>query len=350
MILQAIFTFSMFILEIPTGVIADWFGRKTSLILASIMGVIAPLIYSSYPNFWIFAFAEFIWAIGATLISGADSALIYDSLKASKNEKKSKKILSRYGSFGLAGVLVAALTGSLIAQYFGVRMAMMFTAAPMFIALMIALTFKEPKEYKKEQEKSYWKTLKGGLRYLRGHRELRILMFDYIIVGTLAFFIIWVYQVILQDYNIAIGWFGFVHSVIVVGEIIVLNQIERIEKWFGGKKNYLSYSAVMIGILFLVMAFVKNLYVSILCIFLIGAFGLTRKNLFSSYLNKFIESHNRATVLSVISMFYALSMAILDIILGVVVDWNLKVGLIIVGVAIIIASIFSKMKEEHLLD
>jgi MFS family permease len=161
---------------------------------------------------------------------------------------------------------------------------------------------------------------------------------------------IWVYQVILQDYNIAIGWFGFVHGAIVVGEIIVLNQIERIEKWFGGKKNYLSYSAVMIGILFLVMAFVKNLYVSILCIFLIGAFGLTRKNLFSSYLNKFIESHNRATVLSVISMFYALSMAILDIILGVVVDWNLKVGLIIVGVAIIIASIFSKMKEEHLLD
>lgn len=350
MILQAVFTFSMFLLEIPTGVIADWFGRKTSLVLASIMGIIAPLIYSSYPNFWVFAFAEFTWAIGATLLSGADSALIYDSLKEDKNEKESKKVLSRYGSFGLAGIFFAALIGGLIAQYFGVRMAMMFTSVPMFISLMIALTFKEPGEHKKKREKSYWKTLRGGVKYLGGHRELRILMFDYIVIGTLAFFIIWVYQVILQDYNLSIGWFGFVHGAIVVGEIIVLNNIERIEKLFGSKKNYLTYSSVIIGLLFLVLAFVRNIYIAVFSIFLIGSFGLTRKNLFSSYFNKFIESHNRATVLSVISMFYSLSMAILDIVLGAIVDWDLKVGLILVGVSIIVASLISGMKEEHLLD
>jgi MFS family permease len=350
MILQAIFTFSMFLLEVPTGVVADLFGRKTSLVLASIVGVIAPLIYSSYPNFWVFAFAEFTWAIGATLISGADSALIYDSLKEREEEKKSKKVLSRYGSFGLAGIFFAALIGGLIAEYFGVRMAMMFTSAPMFIALMIALTFEEPRKHKKKQEKTYLKTLEGGIKYLRGHKELRILMFDYIIIGTLAFFIIWVYQVILQDYNLSIRWFGFVHGAIVVGEIIILNNVERIEKMFGGKKNYLTYSSIIMGFLFLVLAFVRNIYIALFSIFLIGSLGLTRKNLFSSYLNKFIESHNRATVLSVIAMFYSLSMATLDIVLGVLIDWNLKVGLIVVGVAIVVASLVSNMKEEHLLD
>jgi len=350
MLLQAIFTFSMFLLEIPTGVVADWFGRKTSLIFAGVVGFIAPLIYVSYPNFWIFALAEFTWAIGAALISGADSALIYDSLKATKDEKTSKKVLSRYGSFGLAGIFVAAPIGGLIAELWGPMMPMMLTSVPMLISLGISLTFKEPKDYKKGKKESYWATLKDGVKYLRGHKELRILMFDYVFIGTLAFFMIWVYQVVLQSYSVPLGWFGFIHAGIIIGEILVLNNIERIEKWFGGKRNYLIYSAFIVGVLFLGLAFIKNLYVAILCIFLIGAFGMTRKNVFSSYLNKFIESHNRATVLSVVAMAYSLSMAIIDVVLGAVVDWSLTFGLAVVGVAILLFVFFSELKEEHLID
>ena len=350
MILQAIFMFSVFLLEVPTGVVADWFGRKKSLILAAVTAVIAPLIYISYPNFWIFASAEFVWAMGTTLMSGADSALIYDSLRHVKKEKESKKIMSRYGSFGLAGILVSAPIGSLIAYYFGLRMPMLLTSIPMVIALMIALTFKEPKIHEKKKKRGYFKTLKGGVKYLRGHKTLRILMVDYIVIGTLAFFLVWVYQVILQSYNVPIGWFGFVLVGILTGEIFVLNNVGRIEKLFGGKRKYLNYSGFLVGVLFLVMALVRNLYVALACIFLIGALGLTRKELYGSYLNKFIESHNRATVLSVIAMFYSLSMAVIDVALGAIVDWNLHIGLGIVGGLIILFSVFSKLEEEHLID
>lgn len=350
MILQAIFTFSVFLFEVPTGVVADWFGRKTSLVFAGIAGIIAPLIYVSYPNFWVFALAEVVWALGSALLSGADSALIYDSLKSVGDEKKSKKIFGRYASFGLAGMLVAAPLGSLIAQFWGIVMPMLFTSLPMIVALAISFTFKEPKEYKKKKEDSYLKTLRGGIKYLRGHRTLRILMIDYIAIGTLAFFMIWVYQLILQSYDVSIGWFGFVLSVIIVGEIIVLNNIKYIERIFGGKRKYLNYSAFLVGVLFLVLAFVNNIYMALVSIFLIGAFGLTRKNLYSSYLNKFIESHNRATVLSVIAMGYSFSMAVIDIILGRIIDWNLQFGLAIVGGAIILFSIFSKLEDGHLID
>lgn len=350
MILQAIFTFSTFLMEIPTGVIADRFGRKTSLIWAGVMGIIAPLVYVIYPNFWVFALAEFFWAVSAALLSGADSALIYDSLKAVGDEKKSKKVMSRYGSFGLAGLFVAAPIGGLIAELWGTMMPMVMTSIPMTIALMIAFTFKEPKEHKRENTEGYWDTLKASIKYFREHKELRILTFDYVSVGTLAFFIIWVYQLILQNYNVSLGWFGFIFAGIIAGEILVLNNIERIEKWFGGKRNYLIYSAFIVGVLFLVLAFVPNVYVAIVSIFLIGAFGLTRKNIFSSYLNKFIESHNRATVLSVIGMIYSFSMAIINVLLGAIVDWNITVGLATVGGAMLLFTFFSKLEEEHLLD
>ena len=350
MVLQAFFTFSVFLLEVPTGVVADRFGRKTSLIFAGILGVIAPLAYIAYPSFWVFMGAEFIWAIGSALMSGADSALIYDSLKAIGKEKESKKVMSRYGSFGLAGILVAAPIGGLIAQLWGLRAPMLLTAVPLVIALGIALTFREPKEHKKDKAVSYIETLKGGFDYLKGHRVLRILMLDYIVVGALSFFLVWVYQLVLQLYGVPLGWFGFVHAGILIGEILVLTNVSRIEKIFRGKKNYLTYSAFLVGALFLVLAFVNNLYVAIASIFLIGAFGVTRIELYRSYLNKFIESHNRATVLSFIAMGYSLGLAVIDIVLGRVVDWNLSIGLAIVGGAIILFTLFSRLEEEHLID
>lgn len=350
MILQAVYTFSVFLLEVPTGVVADRLGRKTSLILAGVTGTVAPLVYVSYPNFWVFALAEVVWAIGGALLSGADSALIYDSLKSVGDEKESKKVLARYGSFGLAGILVAAPIGSLIASKWGVAAPMLFTVIPMTIALGISFTFKEPKKYKEKKAKSYLATLRDGVKYLRGHKSLRILMVDHIGVGTLAFFMIWIYQLVLQDYGVAIGYFGFIHAGIVVAQIIVLNNIARLEKIFGGKKKYLNYSAFLVGALFLVLALVDNVYVAVMSLFLIGAFGMTRKSLYGNYMNKFIESHHRATVLSVIAMGYSFSMAIIDVILGRIVDWNLEFGLGLVGALVILFSVFSKLEDEHLLD
>ena len=82
-------------LEIPTGVIADRFGRKTSMILGSLVLSIAALIYGSIPHFYNFLFSEFLFAVGITLISGADKAILYDSLKENNQEHLSIKIFNR---------------------------------------------------------------------------------------------------------------------------------------------------------------------------------------------------------------------------------------------------------------
>lgn len=82
-------------MEIPTGVIADRFGRKTSIILGSIVLSIAALIYGSIPNFYNFLLGEFLFAIGVALISGADKAILYDSLKENNQEHLSVKIFSK---------------------------------------------------------------------------------------------------------------------------------------------------------------------------------------------------------------------------------------------------------------
>mgnify|MGYP000498076867 CR=1 FL=1 len=52
MILESIFTGAIFAFEIPTGTIADKFGRKLSLNIAFIVNAFAVIVYVSYPNFY----------------------------------------------------------------------------------------------------------------------------------------------------------------------------------------------------------------------------------------------------------------------------------------------------------
>ncbi len=94
MILQSVFMISMFLLEIPTGAIADYLGRKTSLIIGAIINIIAVFVYTSYPNFYVFLVGEFLWAMTWALLSGADQALVYDSLKKIKQKKNQRKYMA----------------------------------------------------------------------------------------------------------------------------------------------------------------------------------------------------------------------------------------------------------------
>ena len=350
MVIQAIFQLSIFILEIPTGAISDRFSRKLSLMLGSLISIVGFLIYASYPNFWIFALGEFVLAIGFSLFSGADRALLYDSLKKTKKEKQSKKIFGRMGTFSLIGIMVGSIIGSIIAKYFGLRLTMVLSAIPMVFSFFIALSLKEPKSKRKSKDKHYLRDLKQSVKSFRKHPILKILAFDYVLVVGLSFFIVWIYQVVLADIGINIVWFGFVNAALLITEIIILNRFSFLEKLVGGKRNYLFMSAIIPGICFVILGVFTNWIISVIAICLIAGFGLTRRELSLSYLNKYIESENRATVLSTISMIYVFTVAISELILGYFVDLNLRYTLIGLGIVIFIVAFFSKVEEEHLID
>ena len=62
LLLQSWFMFWIFFLEIPTGAIADYFGRKQSVILGKLLLGISLMIYSFVPNFYVFLLSEFLFA------------------------------------------------------------------------------------------------------------------------------------------------------------------------------------------------------------------------------------------------------------------------------------------------
>lgn len=350
MILQSVFVFSMFVLEIPTGAVADYISRKTSVALGAFFTAIAALIYASYPSFWVFMTAEIVWALGGALISGAEDAILYDSLKKTKEESNSKKVFGRFESFTLVAIAGAAPVGSLIASGLGLRYTMMLTAIPIAIACILALTLKEPKTEKKEESKRYITTIVSGTRYFMKHRALKILAFDMISISVFSFMLIWLYQYVLGSLKFPMAYFGFVTAGICGAEVLVLNSFPKLEKLFGSKKRYAFWSAIITGASFIILGINKLPAIAIVFIIAISGFGLTRDALFRSYINKHIESHNRATVLSSISMIRKFAGAVVYPIIGFCLEWSLGYTLFAIGVLVIILAFVSRVEEKHLID
>lgn len=348
-ILQSWFGFWILIMEVPTGAIADYFGRKYSLILGSVAVAIAVLVYGSAPRFEVFLIAEFIFAISFALVSGADKALLYDTLVEQGREKDSIKIFGRVHAINLLGILAAAPIGSFIAYKIGLNAPMLLTAIPMFLAALVAFTIKEPRRYQDISEsRRYLQIAKEGFSYFYKHKALRRLVLDAVVVASAAYFVIWLYQPILRTVNIPIYYFGFFHAAILGAQIVVAGNFERFEKLFGSSKNFLRFSAVVTSICFLTVAIYPNLITVTLFIILAGGFGLTRLELMSSYMNKFIPSNQRATVLSSISMLRRFALVILNPLVGFSADHSLRLTVFAIGLLPLLIFLFSPIKQDML--
>lgn len=350
MFLQSWCMIWIFLLEVPTGVVADYFGRKQSLVLACAVNAIAVLIYGSFPNFYIFMLAEFLFALSLALFSGADEAFTYDTLKKIGKSDKSKKVFGRLESFKLAGFMTAAPIGSIVGSYFGLNAPMLLTALPLSLAFIIGLTFKEPKTTKKTESKRYMVILKEGVKFFYNHKILKILALDLIFIGIIAHMILWVYQPMLKQAGVPILYFGIIHSACVGVEIAIMNSFGKLEKMLGSKKRLIFLSSMVMGSMLFFGGLTTFTPLVILAIILSFSFGLSRRPLFSSYLNKYIESENRATVLSAVSMIEKFATAIIYPVIGLLLDWSLNWTLIILGTAAIIFAFLSRVKEEHLID
>jgi len=350
LLLQSWFMFWIFALEVPTGVIADRFGRKWSIVASVICLITAVFIYTSKPSFTVFMLAEFVWALAGSLQSGAEEALIYDTLEEKGESGKSKKIFGRMESMDMAGLMIAAPLGSLIAAHFGLRVPMLAMVLPLTIALLIACALEEPVSLHKETRKNYFEILKNGTRFFREHRVLKILAFDMISIGSITYFWVWLYQPLLRGAGLNIAYFGLAHAALVAIQILVMNNFERLENILGSKKNLIFFTALATGVMLILAGLTTSIPLLLIAITIGAGLGLARRPLFINYMNKYIPSQERATVLSSISMIRTFMLVVLNPIVGQMVNWSLHFTTMTLGALAILFAFISKVEEDHLID
>lgn len=356
LILNAWFMLWNFLLEVPTGTVADYLGRKTSVAISFLVGMAGVAIYVSKPDFGVFLVAEVFLACSMTLLSGADEALVYDSLKEEAADDKAldrraKIVLPRLESFKLGGILVAAPIGSVLAANFDLTTPFKAQFIPLTLGFLLALTLREPtvgQQSQHSESQPYFRLLLSGVRYFASHRLLRVLTLDMVVVGSLSWLIIWMYQPFLKMAGVEVAWYGTVHVGMVVAQIVLLTLAPHLEKILGSQKRLLMVGPVVAGLAFIALGLWQTLAVVLPAILLAAGFGLARGPLFGAYLNRHIPSDKRATVLSTVSMARTIAIAVVNPIVGFCADVSLPWTAVGLGVAHLLFLGLSRVEEEHL--
>jgi len=335
MLLQSIFAIGIVLFEVPTGSYADKVGRKQSVALGAFIIFIGAIVYSIGFNFWHFAIAETVWALGTCYISGANSALIYESLKQNKKEGNFKKVWGNVQSFGYLAAGIMGAIGGFVAVY-SLRLDWVLVAVAMFFMFLVALTLKEPKHLKPVEEKTYWKHIKESFKEAFTNKDLLFLLLFFSLLTTIGRISLWFYQPYLQQSGINVVYFGLIWASFTVFAILGSKSAHKVEAWLGERWSlwmmiifytlacvFMSYWFIAFGFVFIFMQqFIRGFNSPVL----------------QDYTNKHLDQEKRATLISIQSLAGSMLFAIVGPIYGWMADkYSLNSTLLATGVSFFIA-------------
>ncbi len=295
--LQAIYSVAVIVLEIPSGYLADVWGRKNTIILGAVLGTAGFAVYSFTYGFYGFLIAELTLGTAQSFISGSDSALLYDSLKLEGRESEYVKYEGRVLATGNFAETLAAIAGGFLAEI-SLRTPFYWQTAIAFVAVPAALFLSEPK-FDTVKIKAGFKHILSVVKFsLFGSKNLSLNILFSAVIGCATLTMAWFLQAYLADiqgfseYQIGIAW-----SVVNVTVGIATIFAYKIESFLGSKTTLLMILIVISGS-YVLMGLTEMTIIFVVIWLFYFVRGIATPVL-KDYINRLCEPGIRATVLSV---------------------------------------------------
>ncbi|XMB85087.1 MFS transporter [Mycoplasmatota bacterium WC44] len=348
-IVEGVFHLTSFTMEIPTGVIADVFGRKISRLLSIVLYLGYLLLMISGNNLFMISLAFVFCGLSYTLESGAGDALVYDSLIEIGEEDKYIKVSGKKEIiFQIAGTL-GAIIGGYIAEI-DIYLVFKLMIILFIVTFIVILRMKETTVDKIKSELSIKEKFKkqyiDSFKFVMSNKRLRFL----IIIMSLFTFPVTVVFFYSQNYFIELGFNEFqvgiflgLHSfTAILGAMFV----DKIKGKFSDR-----YILIMLPLIEIVLLWgiISDLpYVTFI---LLGAIESMLYVLMSDFINKIIPSDKRATILSMSSMVFSIMMIFIFPLFGLISDYmTMEYGFIFNALLISICYIFYLINYRRYMD
>lgn len=313
MIIQAVFSIGIVLVEIPSGYFADRFGRKASIVIGAVCGAVGMFFYVIANGFWGFLAAEAILSLGAGFYSGADSALIYDSLLEMGKESEYKKIQGRVSATGNFAEGLASIIGGFLALI-SLKSPFYAEFCVVLFAIPLAISLREPKPH----EPKIMEDKKGMLsitKYaLHSHKEIKWLILYSAVIGAATLNIVWFTQPYWKNAGVPLALFGILWALIQFTVGISSMAAHYLDKRLGRGALFASF-VFLISFSYVLLGLSKAMWVSIFILVFSIVRGI-KGPLISAYINDLIPSYMRATVLSIHQFAGRLVFAIISPFLG----------------------------------
>lgn len=340
---------TVFVFEVPTGIVADLYSRRRSVIIGMVLIGFGFILEGAVPIFAFMLLAQVIWGLGATFQSGAVEAWITDE---TSEEEAAQLFLSATQIVQIISFLGIILSVGLASFYLGLPMiigGIGYLATAIFLIITMPENgFKPERNTNHNLLQGLQKTFKAGLNVAKRKPSLYTLFAITAILGAASE----TFDRLNEAHFIAdIGmpsiftpaiWFGIISA---SSSLILLFVIQRIRKQVNTDSAVaLTRTLLTINILLTiaVIGFGVAGNFTLALVFYMSAVMLRRLNhpLFTAWLNKKLEPQTRATVMSMNAQMDALGQITGGPLLGLLAQaYGMPLAFVIAGFLLVPASI-----------
>ena len=332
--IEAIFWITVVVAEVPTGAVADRWGRRVSLALGGAMFCLGSVVFAFSSTYVVLLVAYLTIAVAMTMYSGAGHALVYDTLRQLGRTEEYEKHIGRSEAMAFGSMLIATLLGGPLVALIGYSATILVGAIFMGAAGAVALFLREPP--RSEAEFSFQSSSRNVNQNGVGPEERRSLLGNmlggvlviwrsklllwYILLATLLSGVIMTStDFLLQPFVVHHGVnpasgvdAGFAYSGMLMSPVAGMVVGSLLAAWVAsrfGERRSLVIPLFVAGLIFLAPTLWDSLWV-------VGAIGILAvvrgmiRPIATGYLNRRIPSDQRATVLSMFELSTALVVAI----------------------------------------
>ncbi len=331
---NAFFTVGQVLFEIPTGVIADTYGRRVSYLWGTITLALSTALYlfmwQIQGPFWGWAVASLLLGLGFTFFSGALEAWLVDALEATGYTGKMESVFAQGQVVGGIAMLTGSVAGGMIAQYTNLGVPYILRSAVLLLNfatawfLMKDLGFTPSGGKNPVQEISV--TLSKSLEYGLKNPPVRWLMIAAPFTAGVGFYVFYALQPFLLELygdSSAYGVAGLVAAIVASAQIIGGMTVSRLIQFFQRRTTLLYTGIVINGAILLAVSMTTSFWIALILIFVLGLLTAALMPVRQTYLNSQIPSKQRATVISFDSLMASSGGIVIQPVLGRVADvWS----------------------------
>ncbi len=354
-LIQSCFSLAVVVVEIPSGYFADLYGRKNTLIIASILSGIGFSYLYFAKELWQFYIYEIIIGTSMAMATGTDFAILYDTVNNEIKNPKAEALrlspkeasnvtafwASNFQSGAMLGESLSAFIGGVLAFY-NMNYNLIATGIAGWFPFIATLFLTEPK-IKRMSKDSHYNNFKMIIREMfYNSRLLRLLLLNFLIWSIATLSAVWLIQKYWSDHQISLFYVGCLWSLLSLISFGFSRFAFQIEN-FIGLKNSLLISSLFIISTYMLLPFVGFATSIFFVSFIYMARGV-QSVIYREELNMRLGEEIRATANSVFSLLFRLVFMVIGPIMGVFIDLNgVKYLFPILGIVFLILFFVSLM-------
>lgn len=328
---NAIYTLGLVLFEIPTGMVADTWGRRTSYLLGTGIQLVGNLLYFwmwyTHGPFWGWAGASLLLGFGYTFFSGALEAWLVDALADAGYGGELEPIFAKNQILTGVAMLVGTIAGGFIAQSSALGVPYLARAGLQLVSFGVAFAIMKDRGFTFDREAGLVQQVKAlagaGWKYGLNNRPVRWVMLAapfYMGTGIYGFYAAQPYLLELFGDQEAIGVAGIAAAGIAGTQVVGGFAVPYIRRLFGRRTHILLACAALTTTSLVLIGLIQSFAVVVALLVLWAVSFAVNMPIRQAYINTLIPSRERATVLSFDSMVSSTGGVAFQPILGRVAD------------------------------